>query len=90
MALINLENQMGQLDNALSSRPNGSLCSNIETPKPNGKEHCKVIHLRSRKEITILAGQDDGKDVNKTKDKLTPVAASQEEETVTKTVSDVT
>ncbi|KAL5578118.1 hypothetical protein UlMin_019817 [Ulmus minor] len=81
---------MGQLANALSSRPSGSLPNNTETPKPNEKENCKVIQLRSGKEITILAGQDDGKDVNKTKDNLTPEKESQVEETVTKTASDVT
>ena len=43
VALRNLENQKGQLANALSSRPSGSLPSNNETPKPNGKEHCNVI-----------------------------------------------
>ena len=53
VALRNLENQVGQLANALSSRPNGSLPSNIEMPKPNGKEHCKDIQLRSGKEVTI-------------------------------------
>ncbi|KAL5582344.1 hypothetical protein UlMin_014786 [Ulmus minor] len=89
VALKNLENQMGQLANALSLRPSGSLPSNTETPKPNGKEQCKVIQLRSRKEITIPVGQDDGKDVNKTKDKLTPEVASQEEEIVTKIALDV-
>ena len=47
VALRNLENQVGQLANALSSRPSGSLPCNTETPKPNGKEHCKAITLRS-------------------------------------------
>ena len=70
MALRNLENQVGQLANALSSRSNGSLPSNTETPKPNGKEHCKAIQLRSEKEVTILADQDGGMVVSKTKDKV--------------------
>ncbi|KAL5571985.1 hypothetical protein UlMin_021582 [Ulmus minor] len=47
VALKNLENQVTQLANALSSKPNGSLPSNTETPKPNGKEHCKAITFRS-------------------------------------------
>ena len=47
VALRNLENQVEQLSNALSSRLNGSLPSNTETPKPNGKEHCKAITLMS-------------------------------------------
>ena len=74
----------------MSSRPNGSLPSNIETPKPNGREHCKVIQLRSGKEVTILAWQDGGKDESKTKNKLTLEAASQDEEIVIKTTPDVT
>ncbi|KAL5541988.1 hypothetical protein UlMin_009698 [Ulmus minor] len=41
---------MGQLASALSSRPSGSLPSNTEIPKSNGKEHCKAIQLRSGKE----------------------------------------
>ena len=89
VALRNLENQMGQLANALSSRLSGSLPSNTKTPKPNGKERCKVIQLRSGKEITIPVGKYNGKDVNKTMDKLTPEATSQEEETITKTALDV-
>ena len=67
-ALRNLENQVGQLANALSSRPSGLLPSNTETPKPNGKEHCKFIQLRSGKEVTIPA-EKDGQPVNKTKEK---------------------
>ena len=35
----------------MSSRPSGSLPSNTEIPKPNEKEHCKAIQLRSGKEI---------------------------------------
>ena len=66
MALRNQENQVGQLANALSSRPSGSLPSNTKTPKPNGKEHCKVIQLRSGKEVTSLAMTEDGQLVNKT------------------------
>ena len=46
-ALRNLENQVGQLANALSSRPSGSLLSNIEIPKRDGNEHAKAITLRS-------------------------------------------
>ncbi|KAL5580208.1 hypothetical protein UlMin_012650 [Ulmus minor] len=79
VALRNLENQVGQLASALSSRPSGSLPSSIETPKPNGKEHCKAIQLRSGKEITSSVGKDDGKIVSKTKDKV-PKEESQEGE----------
>ena len=56
VALRNLENQVGQLANALSSRQNGALPSNTEVPQRDGKEHCKVIQLRSGKEITTPAG----------------------------------
>ena len=56
VALRNLKNQVGQLANALSSRQSGSLPSNTEVPQRDGKEHCKVIQLRSGKEITTPAG----------------------------------
>ena len=59
VALKNLENQVGQLANTLSSRPSGSLPSNTETPKDKLKEYCKVIQLRSGKEVTIPAKKDD-------------------------------
>lgn len=54
--LRNLENQMGQLAIALSNRPQRSLLSNTEVPRRKCKEHCKVINLRSRKEIQIPVG----------------------------------
>ena len=59
MALRNLENQVGQLANALSSRPSGSLPSNTEIPKRDGKEHAKAITLRSGNTVEILAKKDD-------------------------------
>ena len=65
--------------NALSSRPSKSLPSNTKTPKPNGKDHCKVIQLRSGKEITIPAGQDDEKLASKTKDRFPGVEIQIEE-----------
>ena len=70
VALRNLENQVGQLANALSSRHSGSLPSNTEVPQRDGKEHCKVIHLRSGKEITTPAGQEDEQLVDKTTNKV--------------------
>ena len=42
---------MGQLGNALNSRPQGSLPSDTENPRRDGKEHCKAISLRSGKEL---------------------------------------
>ena len=59
VALRNLENQVGELANALSLRQSGSLPSNTKVPQIDGKEHCKVIQLRSGKEITNPAGQED-------------------------------
>ena len=37
----------------MSSRSQGSLPSNTEDPRREGKEHCKVINLRSGKNIDI-------------------------------------
>ncbi|KAH9800698.1 hypothetical protein KPL71_000768 [Citrus sinensis] len=53
VSLRNLENQMGQLATAISSRTQGSLPSNTEDPKRESKEHCKVINLRSGKNVDI-------------------------------------
>ncbi|XP_024039314.1 uncharacterized protein LOC127898868 [Citrus sinensis] len=54
VSLGNLENQIGQLAIAMSSKSQGSLSSNTEDPRREGKEHCKVINLRSGKNIDIL------------------------------------
>ena len=42
---------MGQLATAMSSRTQGSLPSNTEDPRREGKEHCKVINLRFGKNV---------------------------------------
>ena len=42
-SLRNLENQVGQLANELKNRPPRTLPSNTESPKRDGKEHCKAI-----------------------------------------------
>lgn len=43
---------MGQLANALSSKPQGSLPSDTEAnPRRKGKEHCITITLRSAKQL---------------------------------------
>ena len=42
---------MGHLANALSSRPQGSLPSDTENPKQDGKGHCKAIIFRNGREI---------------------------------------
>ncbi|KAH9735037.1 hypothetical protein KPL71_017612 [Citrus sinensis] len=49
--LRNLENQIEQLATIVSNRPQGSLPSNTENPRREGKEHCKLINLRSGKDV---------------------------------------
>jgi len=44
---------MGQLATTMSSRTQGSLPSNTKDPRREGKEHCKVISLRSGKNVDI-------------------------------------
>ncbi|KAH9781214.1 hypothetical protein KPL71_008370 [Citrus sinensis] len=51
VSLRNLENQMGQLATTMSSKTQESLPSNTEDPKRESKEHCKVINLRSGKNV---------------------------------------
>ncbi|KAL5539546.1 hypothetical protein UlMin_045339 [Ulmus minor] len=53
VALRNLENQVGQLATALSSRPSGALPSNTENPQKNGNEHAKAITLRSGNTVEV-------------------------------------
>ncbi|KAL5540535.1 hypothetical protein UlMin_043238 [Ulmus minor] len=50
-SLRNLENQVRQLANELKNRPPGTLPSNAERPKRDGKEHCKAITLRGGKTL---------------------------------------
>ncbi|XP_024022975.1 uncharacterized protein LOC112092050 [Morus notabilis] len=52
-SLRNLENQMGQLANALNNRSHGTLPSDTEKPRHEGNEHCKAIALRSGKELEM-------------------------------------
>ncbi|KAH9769288.1 hypothetical protein KPL71_011944 [Citrus sinensis] len=51
VSLRNLKNQMGQLATSMSSRTQGSLPNNTEDPRRENKEHCKVINLRSGKNV---------------------------------------
>ncbi|KAL5573651.1 hypothetical protein UlMin_023248 [Ulmus minor] len=53
-SLRNLENQVGQLANEMKNRPPGTLPSNTESPKRDGKEHCKAITLRGGKTLEAL------------------------------------
>ncbi|KAH9725220.1 hypothetical protein KPL70_007791 [Citrus sinensis] len=55
-SLRNLKNQIGQLATALSNRPRGNLISNTEDPRRERKEHCKMINLRSGKDVDSLVG----------------------------------
>ncbi|XP_060973864.1 uncharacterized protein LOC133039082 [Cannabis sativa] len=50
-SLRNLELQLGHLANELKARPQGSLPSNTENPRRDGKEQCKSIQLRSGKHL---------------------------------------
>ncbi|XP_058753984.1 uncharacterized protein LOC131627167 [Vicia villosa] len=53
VSIKNLENQVGKIATALSSRPLGTLTSSTERPSTSGVknvETCKVIKLRSGKE----------------------------------------
>ena len=49
--LRSLETQIGQLANALNNRPQGTLPSNTENPRRDGKDHCNAIILRSGKAL---------------------------------------
>ena len=53
--LQNLEVQMGQMASLLSERQHGNLPSTSEVnPRREGKEHCKVVTLRSGKTLEQL------------------------------------
>ena len=52
--LRNLEVQMGQMDNILTERQQGSLPSNFEVnPRREGNEHVKVVTLKSGRELAM-------------------------------------
>ncbi|KAH9696895.1 hypothetical protein KPL71_023376 [Citrus sinensis] len=57
VSLRNLENQIGQLTTALSNRPQGSLPSNLNDPRREGKEHCKPTGESSQ--AATFAENDD-------------------------------
>ncbi|XP_062094211.1 uncharacterized protein LOC133800271 [Humulus lupulus] len=78
-SLRNLEIQLGQLANDLKNRPQGSLPSDTENPRRDGKEHCKAINLRSGK---ILEINDE-----KTKGSKEPTSIQTEGETSKKPAS---
>ncbi|XP_062119320.1 uncharacterized protein LOC133833078 [Humulus lupulus] len=78
-SLRKLEIQLGQLANDLKNRPQGSLPSDTENPRRDGKEQCKAINLRSGK---ILEINDD-----KTKGSREPTSIQTEGETSKKPAS---
>ncbi|XP_062088469.1 uncharacterized protein LOC133795032 [Humulus lupulus] len=52
-SLRNLEIQLGHLANDLKNRPQGSLPSDKENPRRDGKEQCKAINLWSGKNLEV-------------------------------------
>ncbi|XP_062100217.1 uncharacterized protein LOC133806100 [Humulus lupulus] len=52
-SLRNLEIQMGKLANVLRNRPQGTLPSDTENPRRDGKEKCKAITLRNGKNLEL-------------------------------------
>ncbi|XP_062086086.1 uncharacterized protein LOC133792186 [Humulus lupulus] len=60
-SLRNLEIQMGQLANELRNRPQGTLPSDTENPRRDGKEQCKVVTLRSGKNLELHEEKDKRK-----------------------------
>ncbi|XP_062080885.1 uncharacterized protein LOC133785683 [Humulus lupulus] len=81
-SLRNLEMQLGQLANDLKNRPQGSLPSDTENPRRDGKEHCKAINLRSGK---ILENAEE-----KTKGSREPTSIQTEGESSKKPASEAT
>ncbi|XP_062081236.1 uncharacterized protein LOC133786038 [Humulus lupulus] len=60
-SLRNLEIQMGQLANELKNRPQGTFPSDTENPRRDGKEQCKVVTLRSGKNLELNEEKDKRK-----------------------------
>ncbi|XP_062085518.1 uncharacterized protein LOC133791614 [Humulus lupulus] len=79
-SLRNLEMQLGQLANDLKNRPQGSLPSDTENPRRDGKEYCKAINLRSGK---ILEHDEE-----KTKGSREPTSIQTEGESSQKSASE--
>lgn len=52
-SLRNLETQLGQLASELRNRPQGTLPSDTENLRRDGKEHCKAVTLRSGKNLEL-------------------------------------
>ncbi|XP_062103792.1 uncharacterized protein LOC133814906 [Humulus lupulus] len=93
-SLRNLEMQLDQLANEMKTRPQGSLPSDTENPRRDGKEHCKAIQLRNGKNLgnsEEIQGsgeptsiQSEGETSNKTAQEITetsPVATAKGQQT---------
>ncbi|XP_062086050.1 uncharacterized protein LOC133792148 [Humulus lupulus] len=52
-SLRNLEIQLGKLANELRNRPQGTLPSDTENPRKDGKENCKAVTLRRGKNLEL-------------------------------------
>ncbi|XP_062102203.1 uncharacterized protein LOC133825656 [Humulus lupulus] len=78
-SLRNLEIQLGHLANDLKNRPQGSLPSDTENPRRDGKEQCKAINLRSGKNMEV--------NEEKTKGSKEPTSIQTEGETSKKPAS---
>ncbi|XP_062100554.1 uncharacterized protein LOC133806472 [Humulus lupulus] len=64
-SLGNLETQLGKLANELRNRPQGTLPSDTENPRKDGKEHCKAVTLRSAIAAAIPPQNSSGKPISK-------------------------
>lgn len=57
VSIRNLENQVGQVANAINNRPQGTLSSDTEiNPRSQGQKHYKSITLQSGKELQGTVG----------------------------------
>ncbi|XP_062104242.1 uncharacterized protein LOC133815414 [Humulus lupulus] len=73
-SLRNLEIQVGQLANELKNIPQGTLPSDTENTRRDGKEHCKAVTLRSGKNLELT------EDNSKSNSELTSIQSSVEKE----------
>ncbi|XP_024963902.1 uncharacterized protein LOC112504185 [Cynara cardunculus var. scolymus] len=67
VAIRNLETQVSQLALNQNSRALGTLPSNTEVPRDLGKDHVKVVTLKSGKELTETIPKDSEQVVSKPK-----------------------
>ncbi|KAM6577511.1 hypothetical protein CsatB_029348 [Cannabis sativa] len=65
VSLRNLEIQLGKLANDLKNRPQGTLPSDTENPRRDGKEHWKAVTLRSEKILELNVAATSKKSLQK-------------------------